>query len=99
MTAINHPMGSHARNLLAHLPNAHTSALTSQPDQPAQLPDRFIRRREVTAITSLSSSSITDLMNAGDFPRPYKLSERSTAWRLSDITAWMDSRQRAGGAA
>ncbi|PID50152.1 MAG: hypothetical protein CR991_03085 [Proteobacteria bacterium] len=42
-------------------------------------PDRFIRRPEVSHITSILSSSITDLIRKGDFPAAYKLSERILA--------------------
>ncbi|CAG0911917.1 unnamed protein product, partial [Cyprideis torosa] len=64
------------------------------PEQPDQ-PDRFIRRPEVCHITSVPPSSITDLIRKGDFPAAYKLSERMAAWKLSEVTAWMNSRQRA----
>jgi len=30
----------------------------------------------------------------GEFPRPVKLSRGCTRWRLSDIEAWEDERQR-----
>lgn len=103
MTATN-PMGNPARDPSAHLPDLHTH--TSHPDQTAHLPDRFIRRREVITITSLPSSTISDMVRAGKFPAPYKLTTDQTttgrhgtsAWKLSEITAWMDSRPRVRGA-
>lgn len=56
--------------------------------------DRFVRRPEVCEITSLPSSSLTDLIAKGSFPAPYKLSERMAAWKLSEIINWMDSRTK-----
>ncbi len=97
--------GNPARNPSAHLPQFPVYPSTYQPEQLAQ-PDRFLRRREVTEITSLPSSTITDMVRSGKFPAPYKLTTDSnttgrhgtSAWRLSEVTAWMDSRPRAGGA-
>ncbi len=54
--------------------------------------DRFIRRRELLTITSLPSSTLTNMVRQGHFPKPYKLSERSSAWKESEIKEWMDSR-------
>lgn len=61
---------------------------------PAPSVDPFIRRPEVCRITSLPSSSLTDLISRGDFPRPFKLGERMSAWKLSEVREWMDSRTR-----
>lgn len=105
MTTSN-PMGNRARNPSAHLPQIPVYPTTTQSEQPTQ-PDRFLRRREVIEITSLPSSTITDMVRNGKFPAPYKLTtdtnktgrHGTSAWRLSEITAWMDSRPRAGGAA
>ena len=68
------------------------------------LNDRFIRRRELLKITSFPSSTLTMLIQQGRFPKPYKLSERASAWKESEIKAWMDSRTHdnanlSGGAA
>lgn len=56
-----------------------------------QINDRFIRRRELIQITSLPSSTLTDMIRTGHFPKPYKLSARSSAWKESEIKQWMDS--------
>lgn len=53
---------------------------------------RFIRRPEVSHITGLSRSHIYKLAKDGDFPRPVRLSARSVAWSLSDVTRWMDDK-------
>lgn len=63
-----------------------------------QLTDCFIRRPTVIKATDLTDSTLFHLVRKGTFPRPYKLSKRITAWKLSEVQAWMDSRQRVGAA-
>lgn len=58
--------------------------------------DPFLRRPDVCQITTLPSSSLTDLIARGDFPKPYKLSKRMSAWRTSEVVEWMESRKHAG---
>lgn len=75
---------------------SETSPPSAEPDQmQANQPDRFLRRPEVCHLTSVPSSSLTDLIRKGDFPAAYKLSERMAAWKLSEVTAWMNSRTKA----
>lgn len=65
--------------------NAHNSEII----------ERFIRRPEVCQLTSLPSSSLTDLISKGQFPKPFKLSERMSAWKFSEVLGWINSRERA----
>lgn len=51
-----------------------------------------------TGLVPFSSATLWRKVNAGEFPKPVKLSERVTAWRFEDVRAWLDSR-RAGGRA
>lgn len=55
--------------------------------------ERLIRRPEVEARTGLSRSTLYDWMKRGEFPQPVKLGARLVAWRESDITAWLESRE------
>ncbi|MEZ5450325.1 MAG: AlpA family phage regulatory protein [Thiolinea sp.] len=73
----------------------------SAPTPTTSFNDRFIRRRELIQITSLPSSTITDLIKQGRFPKPYRITTRSSAWKESEIKAWMDAcpQTQAGGAA
>ncbi|WP_440995662.1 helix-turn-helix transcriptional regulator [Arhodomonas sp. SL1] len=50
----------------------------------------MLRRREVEQITGLSRSSLYALIATGRFPPPYRLSARAVAWRLSEVTEWID---------
>lgn len=58
----------------------------------AEAPSRFLKAKEVSLLTSLSSHTINLLSNEGVFPKPLRLSERRVAWRESDIWSWMTSR-------
>jgi prophage regulatory protein len=55
-------------------------------------PDRFIRRKEVVQLTTLPPSTITRMINKGLFPKQYKLSKRSAAWKLSEVMNWLNTR-------
>jgi prophage regulatory protein len=52
-----------------------------------------LRRREVTARTGLSSTTLWRLENLGQFPKRRQLSERLVGWLETDIDAWIESRQ------
>lgn len=54
----------------------------------------LLRRPEVESRTGLSRSTIYDWMKRGNFPQPVKLGARIVAWRESDVTAWLDSREQ-----
>lgn len=54
--------------------------------------EKYLRRKAVEEMTSLSRSSIYKLMMEGDFPRPVKLTGKSVAWPESAIAEWLASR-------
>lgn len=53
---------------------------------------RFLRGKEVKARTGLSHSHIYKLMDAGTFPKCFKLAARAVAWREDEIDAWVAAR-------
>lgn len=63
--------------------------------------DRLLRRREVEHRTGLPRSTLYDLVAAGDFPRPIRLTKTTVAWPESVVSAWIDDRiaRSAGGCA
>ena len=61
----------------------------------AQRPDRFLRIPEVCHMTGYSRASLYRLERKDEFPRRVKLGAAATAWRLSDVQAWMASRVEA----
>jgi prophage regulatory protein len=83
-------------------PPALTAATYELPP-PARGPplSRFLRKREVLALTSLSNSELYALAAADRFPKPFKLtgttglSERggAVAWDATEVAAWMNSRR------
>ncbi|MEW9922089.1 helix-turn-helix transcriptional regulator [Marimonas sp. MJW-29] len=56
----------------------------------------LLRRPDVEARTGLSRSTLYEWMKRGDFPQPVKLGTRLVAWRESDITDWVESRETRG---
>lgn len=52
----------------------------------------FERIAAVTARTGVPRSTLYRLIKQGRFPAPVKLSERSSAWRSSDVDAWIADR-------
>lgn len=60
----------------------------------ASVRDVLIRIENVCAITGLSVPTIYRLMSRNEFPRPVKITTTARAWKLSEIAAWVDSRQR-----
>ena len=55
--------------------------------------EKLLRRPEVEARTGLSRSTLYDWMKRGDFPAPVRLGARLVAWRESDVTEWLESRE------
>ena len=63
--------------------------------------ERFLRRREVEAVTGLKHSAIYKRISAGRFPRPVRLDGQAVAWLESEIQQWRAARiaERDGPAA
>lgn len=55
----------------------------------------FIKLKELIKLTGLSRSHIYSLAQQGKFPKPVKLSERSSAWVESEVQEWIESRIKA----
>lgn len=53
---------------------------------------KLIKLKEVIALTGVSRSQIYALAQQGKFPRPVKLTERSSAWVASEVQEWIESR-------
>jgi prophage regulatory protein len=52
----------------------------------------FLKIQEVRAKTGLSRSHLYALAQNGEFPKPVKLSERSSAWVESEVDSWIEER-------
>ena len=52
--------------------------------------NKFYRRNEMTQFVGLRRTQIDELIKAGEFPRPIRLSDsgRAVAWLEADLIAW-----------
>lgn len=53
---------------------------------------RVLRLPSVIALVGLSRSSIYDMMDKGEFPRPVRIGKRAVAWPESTVAEWLASR-------
>ena len=54
--------------------------------------DRLIRLPDVEGATGCKKSTIYELMKAGRFPKPVRLSARHVAWPESAVLRWVQDR-------
>ena len=52
----------------------------------------LIRINDVLRLVAISRSHLYAMVKCGEFPPPLKLSTRSSAWKLSEVEAWVDGR-------
>jgi predicted DNA-binding transcriptional regulator AlpA len=62
-----------------------------------QLPDSgYIRQSQlIPDVVPVSPATLWRNCKAGQFPKPVKLSERVTAWRVGDVRAWLIAQAKA----
>ncbi|OJU07138.1 MAG: hypothetical protein BGN87_11505 [Rhizobiales bacterium 65-79] len=53
---------------------------------------RFLRLEDVQHYTGLATSTLYELMDRGDFPRPIPITPRRVAWLESDVADWQKSK-------
>ncbi len=53
---------------------------------------KFLRLKEVMAITALSRSSIYKFMSEERFPQTISLGDRAVAWLESEVEEWMEEK-------
>jgi prophage regulatory protein len=54
--------------------------------------NKLLKMPEVRTKTGLSKSHLYALAQNGEFPKPVKLSERSSAWVESEVDGWIEER-------
>ena len=59
------------------------------------LADRLLPKRDVMRLLGICNSSVYRWIKSGHFPRPVQLGPRRVAWRATDISAFIASRQTA----
>lgn len=53
---------------------------------------KYVRISQLTDIVPMSKATIWRKLKDGTFPKPIKLGDRITAWRLDDIEEWLAAR-------
>lgn len=54
--------------------------------------NQLIRLPTVVVMTCRSKASIYQDIKAGTFPKPIKIGERASAWKLHEVQAWIDEK-------
>ena len=54
--------------------------------------NKILRAKQVKEVVGYSIPSIYRLAKQGLFPKPIKLGERGSAWLVSEVDAWLQSR-------
>ena len=56
------------------------------------MPNKLLKLKDVLAITGLSRSYVYALAQQDQFPKPVKLTERSSAWVEAEVAEWIEGR-------
>ena len=59
--------------------------------------EQLLNRTEVERLTMLSRSSIYELMRNDDFPAPVRVGRKAVRWIESELTDWLERRERSYG--
>lgn len=54
----------------------------------AQMQKTVLRMPDILALLGISKATLYRMVEEGQFPAPFKISQRLNGWRLSDIQAW-----------
>jgi prophage regulatory protein len=61
-----------------------------------QLPERgYVRQKLLNQLIPFSPATLWRKVGKGEFPKPHKLSDRVTAWRIDDVKQWFAERDSA----
>lgn len=64
------------------------ACVVQSPNLPAE---GYVRLPGVLSVVPVSRSTWFSWVKSGKAPKPIKLSERTTAWRVADIRAFLDA--------
>jgi len=53
---------------------------------------KVLRMKDLPGKVGLSEPQIFRMIEKGEFPKPFKLTERATGWRDDVIDAWIEAR-------
>ena len=81
------------QNLAPNQPGATPKAHNGRTPAPPAQPDKLVRIQTVCELTGLGKTSVYSI---SDFPKRVVLSRRAVGWRMSEISAWIESRSTVG---
>ena len=55
-----------------------------------QTEDSFIRQKQLLPILGFSAPTLWRKVKAGTFPKPIKLGQNITAWRVREVNQWIE---------
>ena len=55
---------------------------------------RLLKLNAVLSVTSISKTTLYELIRAGEFPQPLRITPQASRWRADEIDAWIESRER-----
>lgn len=87
-----------ASSLPAQKPTIHQSVFDALPDSAFVREAQLVvspKRPEHPAPLPFSAPTLWRKVAAGTFPKPIKLSERVTCWKVSEVRAWMTAQAMA----
>lgn len=58
---------------------------------------RFVRPRDAAEYVGLHRTTLYSYAHRGLFPKPIQIGPRKVAFRLADLEAWCDAREKAAG--
>lgn len=58
----------------------------------------FTRARDLIQYLPFSKATLWSWSKSGRFPKPVKISPTITAWKNSDVLAWLESQSKGGAA-
>ena len=58
------------------------------------MPDALLRLPQVLARVPVGRSTLWQMVRESRFPKPIKLGPMTTAWRASDVDAWIEAAGR-----
>jgi prophage regulatory protein len=58
------------------------------------VPEILLRKPEVLKIVPFKYVTMYAMIKRGEFPAPIKIGQRAVAWKMSEIQAWIESRER-----
>jgi prophage regulatory protein len=77
-------------------PAETTPRLPRKPIVRTTLPEiGYVRLPTLLAILPMSRTTIWRKAKSGEFPKPVKLYDTITAWKVEEVREWMDSRKSA----